>query len=345
MPSAHEVYSAIVGRKWLIIAIALAVLFVLFILDMTTGVANISFFDVIKTLIYPDSVTAGMRSIVWDTRLPVALIAIGAGLALGAAGSQMQTILDNPLADPYTLGISSAAAFGAGMAIALGIGISELGAYMLPVNAFVFALLSCGVIYGVARKKSSDKTVIVLTGIAMMFLFQALVALMQYMGNAQQASSILFWMFGSLYRATLGDVMILFVVFAVMFAFFMLSSWKLTSLKLGDAKATSLGVDVPKLRRNILICVSLLTATAVSFTGTIGFIGLVGPHIARMLVGDDQRYFLPLSAIIGALLLSAASILCKIIAPGTIFPIGIITSLIGIPFFMMLVLKKKDVVF
>jgi iron complex transport system permease protein len=150
-------------------------------------------------------------------------------------------------------------------------------------------------------------------------------------------------MFGSLSKATWTNLGITAAVMLIVLALFAKNAWKLTALKLGDNKARSLGVNVEKIRRNVLIAVSLITATAVSFVGTIGFIGLVGPHIARMLVGDDQRYYLPLSALMGAALLSIASTISKLIMPGSIFPIGIITSFIGVPFFLSLVWKKRRV--
>jgi iron complex transport system permease protein len=118
-------------------------------------------------------------------------------------------------------------------------------------------------------------------------------------------------------------------------------AWKLTALRLGEGEAESLGIDVKKLRLTVLVLVSLVTATAVCFVGTIGFIGIVAPHIARSMAGDDQRFFLPLSALIGAALLSAASVASKLVVPGAVFPIGIVTSFIGIPFFFVLILTKR----
>ncbi|MDR1404905.1 MAG: iron ABC transporter permease [Candidatus Methanoplasma sp.] len=336
----REVYSAITGRKVLLVSICIALLFAFFIIDLMTGVSGMSAGQVLETLFYPDQAGSAAKTIVWSIRLPTALMAVLVGAALGMAGAEMQTILDNPLADPYTLGISTAAAFGAGLFIVFGIGIPA-GTYTVPINAFAFSLLSCFMIYAVAKAKSADRNTIILTGIAMLFLFQSMVSLVQYLGSAQQQSSLLFWMFGSLQRATWGNIPIVFAAVVLIGILFMANSWKLTSLKLGDGKATSLGVNVKNLRRKILIGVSVLTSVAVSFTGTIGFVGLVGPHISRMLVGDDHRYFLPLSALMGAMLLSVSSTISKIVSPGLIFPIGIITSLVGVPFFMMLILKKR----
>lgn len=342
--SGQEVYRKLTGRKWMMVAASAVILVLFFLLDIMTGASMMSIGEVVNALIYPDSVSTGTRVIVWSVRLPMAIMAVVVGAALGVAGAEMQTILDNPLADPYTLGISTAAAFGAGLAV-LGVGLVAAGEYSRPINAFAFSLFSCLIIYGVARKKSSDKNTIILTGIAMLFLFQSLVSLLQYLGSNQQMAAILFWLFGSLNRANWTNVALIGVVLIVIFVVFVMDAWKLTALKLGDNKAMSLGVNVKRLRQKVLIGVSLLTATAVSFAGTIGFIGLVGPHISRMLVGDDQRYYLPMAALMGAALLSLSSTVSKLISPGVIFPIGIITSFIGVPFFLMLILRKRKVAY
>ena len=180
-----------------------------------------------------------------------------------------------------------------------------------------------------------------LAGIGMNFLFSAAQTLLQYAASAEELQTAMFWLFGSLNRSKWEDLAILFPVIVVCFIYIYRNSWKLTAMQLGDAKAKTLGIPVEKLRMRMFIVISLLTATAVAFVGTIGFIGLVGPHIARMLVGEDQRYFIPMSCTCGALILSAAGLAARTIVPGTILPIGVLTSLLGVPFFFLLILKKK----
>ena len=282
------------------------------------------------------------RVIVRIIRLPVASMAIVVGAALGLAGAEMQTILDNPLASPYTLGISAAAGFGAGLALVLGVGVGPFAEHILvPINAFVFSLLTSLAIYGLAKIKNASSETIILSGIALLFLFNALNALLQYHASVEQLQAMVFWLFGSLLKATWTKVFISFVVFILIVPWVARDAWRLTALRLGDQKASSLGVNVEKLRLRIMIYVSLLTATAVCFVGTIGFIGLVAPHIARIVVGEDQRFFFPCSACGGALLLSAASVGSKLIVPGAIYPIGIITAFIGVPFFLSMILGKR----
>jgi iron complex transport system permease protein len=336
-----KVYSGITKRKTVLVLAATVAVFFSFILDLMSGPSWLSVGEVLTALFAPNHVSATNAVIVWSFRFPVALMAIVVGACLGAAGAEMQAILDNPLADPYTLGISSAAAFGAGIAIVFGIGVAGAGEFLIPINAFVFSLLCCLLIYFIARARSSDRAVIILTGVALLFLFQSLVALLQYMSSNQQMAAILFWMFGNLSKTTWVNLGITAVVLAVVLGLFSMDVWKLTALKLGDNKARSLGVNVEGLRRKVLILVSIATATAVSFVGIIGFVGLVGPHIARLLVGDDQRFYLPLSVLTGAVLLSISSTLSKLIMPGSIFPIGIITSFIGVPFFLSLILRRR----
>ncbi|MEM9580537.1 MAG: iron ABC transporter permease, partial [Pseudomonadota bacterium] len=156
-----------------------------------------------------------------------------------------------------------------------------------------------------------------------------------------QLAQLIFWQLGSLARATWPKVGICFAVLALVMPYFLSRSWSLTALRMGEEKAASLGVNVAMLRLTVLAGVSLLTAVAVAFVGAIAFVGLVGPHIARMIVGEDQRGFLPLSALAGALILSGTSILSKAITPGIVYPIGMITSLIGIPFFVSLILSQR----
>jgi iron complex transport system permease protein len=183
---------------------------------------------------------------------------------------------------------------------------------------------------------------IVLLGIALVFTFNALQAFLQYLASEQALAAVVFWTMGSLGKATWGKLAVTTAVVALLLPFFARRAWLLTALRLGDDKAQSLGVRIDRLRLETLLAVSLLAAVPVAFVGTIGFIGLVGPHIARLLIGEDQRFFLPASALTGALMLSATSVVSKSIVPGVIFPIGVITALIGVPFFMALILTSRQ---
>mgnify|MGYP001229527281 CR=1 FL=1 len=338
----QRVYREITGRKLAYLSVIAGVLIVATLIDVLTGPAWLSIREVVWAILSPATSDPTVGVIVWIIRLPVALMAIVVGAALGVAGAEMQTILGNPLASPYTLGVSAAAGFGAALAVVLGVGvIPHAEEFLVPMNAFIFSLISCLAIYFIARGRQAQKETIVLAGIAILFLFHSLLALLQYLATEDQLQAVVFWLFGSLMKATWTKLFIVSAVLFVVTPLFSRDAWKLTALRLGDEKARSLGIDVERLRLKAFIGVSILTATAVCFVGTIGFVGLVAPHISRMLVGEDQRYFLPLSALSGALLLSAASVGSKLIVPGTVFPIGIVTSFVGVPFFFSLILTRK----
>lgn len=321
---------------------AAAILLATVVIDVITGPADLSFWRTLHVILQPSTATVQEEVIIWDLRLPVALMAVVVGAMLGVAGAEMQTILNNPLADPFTLGLSSAASFGAALAIVLGWSvIPGVGGLFVTVNAFVVAMLTSLALFGFTRLRGVTPEAMILVGIAMLFTFNALLAFLQYGASELQLAQIIFWQLGSLARATWTKVSICLVILLIVLPYFLHRSWALTALRMGEEKAAALGVNVPLLRLGVLAGVSLLSAVAVSFVGAVAFVGLVGPHIARMIVGEDQRGFLPLSGLAGALILSGTSIASKAITPGVVYPIGMITSLIGIPFFVSLILSQR----
>jgi iron complex transport system permease protein len=254
----------------------------------------------------------------------------------------MQTILNNPLASPFTLGISAAASFGASVALVFGIGFLPWAIdYVVSINALLMAMLASLFIHFMSQQRGVTVETIVLLGITLVFTFNALLALVQYLASEQALSAVVFWTMGSLTRATWPKLAITTAVLAVSLPLFVRRAWALTALRLGEDKAASFGINVRWLRLETMMIISLLAAVPVAFVGTIGFIGLVGPHIARMLVGEDQRYFLPASVLSGAAILSLTSVISKSIVPGTIFPIGIITALVGVPFLFSLIMSSR----
>lgn len=346
MPSdvltARRLYTSLNKRKYWFMSGLVVSLAIMFIVDIMTGPAMLSVSDVISALLNRPGSDPTNMVIVRLIRLPVAIMALVVGASLGLAGGEMQTILDNPLASPYTLGISAAAGFGAGLALILGVGVVPYAEHLLvPINAFFFSMLTSLVIYFLARVKNAGSETIILSGIALLFLFNALNALLQYHASLEDLQAMVFWLFGSLMKANWTKVWIALAVLGVITPLFIRNAWRLTALRLGDQKASSLGVNVSRLRLKMMVYISILTAAAVCFVGTIGFIGLVAPHIARIIVGEDQRFFFPCSALSGALLLSAASVGSKVIVPGAIYPIGIITAFIGVPFFLSVILGRK----
>ncbi|ANI83984.2 FecCD family ABC transporter permease [Kosakonia oryzae] len=335
-------YRAILRRRVSLLLVLAVLIVASMLLDFTLGPSGLPLDTLWHTLIDPASVDAGTRVIVWDIRMPYALMAIIVGLTLGLAGAEMQTILNNPLASPFTLGVSSAAAFGAALAIVLGIGIPGIPAqWFISANAFIFALLAALLLDGITRWTQVATSGVVLFGIALVFTFNALVSMLQFIANEDTLQGLVFWTMGSIARASWEKLGILLLALAVIMPLSMLSSWKLTSLRLGEDRAISFGINVRRLRLATLLRISILSALSVAFVGPIGFIGLVAPHIARLLFGEDHRFYLPASALIGALVLSLASIVSKNLISGVIIPVGIVTSLVGVPFFITIIVRHR----
>ena len=335
-------YHRVLRHRLLIMGGLLLLILASLLLDFTLGPSGLSLSTLWQTLISPESVDAGTRVIVWDIRLPYALMAVVVGLGLGLAGAEMQTILNNPLASPFTLGVSSAAAFGAALAIVLGIGIPGIpDQWFISANAFVFALLAALMLDAVTRWTQVSTSGVVLFGIALVFTFNALVSMMQFIASEDTLQGLVFWTMGSLARSSWDKLAVLSIALLILVPISMMSAWKLTALRLGEDRAVSFGIDVRRLRLGTLLRISIISALAVAFVGPIGFIGLVAPHIARMVFGEDHRFYLPASALTGALVLSLASVASKNILPGVIIPVGIVTSLVGVPFFLSIILRHR----
>jgi iron complex transport system permease protein len=335
-------YRALAFRRLVLILCLVAALFLSVAVDMALGPANYTLSDVLTALFHPASVDDQLRVVIWDIRMPIALMAVTVGASLSVAGAQMQTILAKPLASPFTLGISAAASFGAALGLVAGVAIFPVAVhYMVPINAFLMAMVAALFIHFASTMRGVTVETIVLLGIALVFTFNALLSLLEYLASEQALAAVVFWTMGSLTKATWVKVWVTGAILVFAVPLFARRAWALTALRLGDDKAASFGINVRGLRLETMLLVSLLAAIPVSFVGTIGFVGLVGPHIARMLVGEDQRFFLPASLVCGALLLSATSVVSKTIIPGAILPIGVITALVGVPFFFVLIFSNR----
>ena len=331
-------------RRWSVICILLTVLILSFVLDVATGPSLLNIKEVANALLSllgaPVQVDPTTQVIVSSLRLPIAIMAVVVGGVLGVGGAEMQTLLNNPMASPYMLGMAAAAGFGAAVVLYFGsLGIDTNLA--VPLGAFVCCMLAATFLFTLATMRHISSGQLILAGIALLFLFQSLLSLVQFVSSPELSQQILFWLFGSLSKASWSNLAIIVSVTIVCMIFLVRDAWKLTALRLGEERAKSLGVNITQLRLRTLLIVAVMTATVTSFVGIIGFVGIVAPNIAKILVGEDQRFFLPLSFIIGAFLLSSASVLSKVIVPGALFPIGIVTAIIGVPFFFWLILGKR----
>lgn len=322
----------------------LVILFLLLVLlsgiSATLGSYPIGVVEVYALILAGPAAVSGAGEVVWSYRLPRIMMGIITGASLGIAGAAMQGILRNPLASPFTLGIASAASFGASLAIILGAGVVA-GGSIIAANAFIFTLIAAALVYGLAQYRGITPETMIMAGIAIMYLFSALTSFLQYIGRAEDVHAVVFWMFGSLGRSTWDTVAISGLVFLVMFPSFMYLARSFNTLAAGDETAKSLGVAVEHVRIFGMGGASLLTAAVICFTGTIGFIGLVAPHITRMLIGGDNRFLLPGAALMGALILLGADSLGRSLMAPQILPVGIMTAFLGVPFFIFLFLRRR----
>ncbi|MBC9209872.1 iron ABC transporter permease [Roseomonas aerophila] len=340
-PSLATGYAGFVRKRIIMLSLLAVALVLALLADIATGPAQLSLGTVVSGIFDPASLPRPIQVILWNVRLPYAIMAVLVGASLGLAGAEMQTVLNNPLASPFTLGVSAAATLGASLVIVMGLAPFGVPQHIaVPVGAFAFAAGASVLVQGLARLRGTGVDSVVLFGIALVFALNAAVALLQFVADAETLQQIVFWGMGSLARSSWPKIAVVAVVLAVCLPFSMLQVWKMTALRAGEAQAESLGIDTNRLRLVVMLRASLLAATAVAFVGTIGFVGLVGPHMARLLLGEDHRFFLPGAALAGAVVLSLASIASKMLVPGLIIPVGIVTSLVGVPLFLALLFGR-----
>ena len=286
------------------------------------------------------------QTVVMQLRLPRILLATITGIALAGAGAVMQGNLRNPLVSPYTLGLSGGAAFGAALAIVLGTSIvgptfGVTSSFAIAANAFVFGALTMAFAYALARLKGMAPETLVLGGVALGYLFAAGVSALKYIAPSEVLRDLVVWLMGSMSGATWAQVRLLVPLVLACMAVLLRYSWDMNALTAGDEVATNLGVEVARVRLVCLTAATLAASATVAFTGIIGFIGLVAPHICRMLIGSDHRFLIPSSCLMGALLLLVSDTLARTVMAPIEIPVGIITSLIGAPFFVYLLTRRK----
>ena len=326
-------------RRIVLLVLILAVLFMITV-DISVGSSSLTFTECIRLLLAGPSAEGTYELIVWQVRLPMTLTCVGVGGCLALSGLQVQTITNNPLASPYTLGISSGASFGAAIAIVTGAAVLNVQWIGTTLMAFAFALLVTGAIFFLGRLKRMSAQTLVLVGIIMNFFFTALQQYLQYRASAEIAQIISNWTFGNLSRASMTSALVTLVVMLAGVLFFFRLSWQLTAFNAGEERAKSLGIQVERLKMTVFVAAAVLIAAGVGFIGTVGFVGLVSPHCARLLVGEDQRYLMPVSTLFGMLVMLLASTVSKLMSEGSMLPVGIITSIVGVPFLFILLMRE-----
>lgn len=344
---AKEVYAKLTARKVLFILVGLGGLVALVLVATSLGSADLGVTSVASAIaarIFPFlnlEVSTKVDVIVWDIRLPRIVLGIVAGAGLAISGAAMQGIMRNPLVSPFTIGISSAAAFGASVAIVLGAGMVGGEKYLIITNAFIFALLAAFLVYSLARIRGMRPETLILAGIALMYFFSAATSVLQYIATEEELHAVIHWLFGSLTGASWENILVVVIMFCCCLPFLIKYSWDLNAMIAGDDVATTLGVNTRKVRTVCMALATLITAGIICFTGIIGFVCLVAPHITRMIVGADHRFLLPCSCILGGLLLLGADTLGRTAFQPAIIPVGIVVSVIGVPFFLFLILRTR----
>ena len=343
-----EEYTRYTYRKivFILLCIVLAALF--FFISLCVGTLELSinevftlFFNHLKgikpvtpTEIYNDH-------IVWDFRVPRAIFAIVAGVALGIGGAVMQSVMKNPLADPYTTGVSSGALLGVAVAMILGFSVGGSGDVAVVFNAIIFAMIPIGIIVMMAPFFRKSPATLILSGVAVSFLFNSVTSLLMVSTDAATLAVVYRWMVGNFSDMTWYVVPLSVGMTCIGMAILLPLAGKLNIMTLDDKDAKSLGVNVENLRVLCLVVLGAMTAVIISYVGVIGFVGLVVPHIIRILLGADNKYLMPAAGAFGAVFLLGCDIVSRAIDIGASIPVGVITSAIGAPIFMYLIIRQR----
>lgn len=293
--------------------------------------------EVLVRLLHPNAGADVAAQVVWSVRLPRVIMALLAGGALGLSGATLQGVFRNPLVDPHIIGVTSGAAFGGTLAILLG-----TGPLMMMLSTFSFGLAALGLVYLIAALQQHENTLgLILSGIILSGFFAALVSLMQYLADTEETlPNIVFWLLGSFATASWHKVAILLPPVVLAGAALYRLRWRINLLSLDENDAAALGVRVKPLRRAVLLCCALLVAAQVAVSGSIAWVGLVIPHLSRLLVGADHRRLLPAAFWLGAGFMTAVDTLARTLTAAEI-PIGIITALLGAPLFAALLIQSR----
>lgn len=337
-------------RRWKITVLALAVLLFFTVVGATAvGPVNIPPTTVAKILLgklplmddlFSHSWSSVEESIILQIRLPRILLGVLVGSALAVAGAAMQGLFKNPMADPYVIGISSGAAFGATIAIVLGV----QGIFSVPLMAFMGAIFSAFLVYNIARVNGQmQMETVLLSGIAVAIFFSALTSFFMYVAG-ENLHQIVFWLMGGLWARGWDHVGVSFVPIFIGILGIYVFARDLNVMQLGEESALHLGIEIEQVKKILLALSSLVAGIAVSVSGIIGFVGLIIPHMVRIMVGPDHRILIPASALVGAIFLILADSVARTIISPAELPVGIITAFFGAPFFIYLLRRKKRVV-
>ena len=336
-------YQQSIKKKRIILLILCVVLVVLFFLSLLFNRGGLSVKDSLLTLFGIEKGEAS-RLIIFNIRLSRSIGAVLIGFGLAISGLIMQINLRNPLASPSTLGVSNSALLGATISIIIFNNKSVYTSSMLSTTpmALLFAIISVIFLLFLSKIKNFTPSVVAVSGIAITSLASALTTIIQYFASDTQLASSVYFSFGDLSRTNYSTDLVLFIFILVSFLIFMFFSSKYNALYSGDEMAITLGVNINVVRLVSLFFASMICAITVSFVGVIGFIGILAPHIMKRFIGNESRYLIPCSGLLGAIILVFCDIISKVIIPNFALPVGAVTSIIGAPFFFFILISKKE---
>ena len=346
-----EQYAQHVRRKLLVGYVLLILIAAATALSLRTGAYPIGFRDIASALI--GRANEPTLHVFWNIRMPQVLAALLAGACLGLAGTAMQNVLRNPLASPFTLGVSQGAVFGAVFAIiVLGAGTATVigtepaatsSPHIIVVCAFTGSLVTVAALVLLSTLRDLSPAAIILAGVALSAFFGSATMLLQYFASDIQVASAVFWTFGDLKKSQWPQLAVIAVTILPAAAYFLLKGWHFNAMVWGDDTARSLGVHAYSLRLSALVLAALVASVTTAFMGIIGFVGLIAPHIVRIVVGQDHRFLFPYAALAGGLLLLISDLLARTVMAPIVLPVGILTSFAGAPLFLYLLMKHRDI--
>ncbi|WP_194775405.1 FecCD family ABC transporter permease [Pararhodonellum marinum] len=327
-------------KIWLLFLILMVVLFAL--ISLSIGPYDLALKEIFQVLFQFKNGEGSLdergklaQLIIWDIRLPRILIAGLVGTALSVSGNVFQGCFRNPLVEPYILGVSSGAAFGASLAI-----VFPVLFFSIPLSAFIFAALTVLIALSLGHIRGQIQTLsLILAGVVIGSFFSSMVSILKYISNDAALREIIFWLLGGFYHSSWNEIYLIAPIILPVAGLVWFLAWKLNIISIGDEEAKSLGVDPRKNKILLIICATLLTSLSVAYVGIIAWVGLMVPHASRMLIGPDNRYVIPLSAFIGTLFLIFCDTLARNLIEGEI-PIGILTSILGAPYLLYLLRTK-----
>jgi len=344
-----EAYKSSIARKFLFLLLCLVILLVTTLISCSIGTgyefektAQVIWDHIMGISYAPRSPDWWADYYIFNNVMPGVFMALIAGAGLALAGTVMQSMMENPLADAYTTGISSGACLGAVVAIIMGFSYSTvISGAGIVINAFIGSLIPAFIVILMVRYVGNSPSTIILIGTALTFFFNSLVTLVMITASTESLQDAYIWQVGSVNNASWGDMPLMLVMTIASAILVQLSSNKLNIMALGEKSAKSLGLDVVQFRMLCIILTSVLIASIISFTGIIGFIGLVAPHMTRYLVGGDNKFVVPGSIIMGSTVLVVADVISRFLTGFGYIPIGVVMSFIGAPVFLYLIVRRK----